>query len=391
VERDSASGSGAGRATGALVSAWRTVFDTLYAGAIPSSHQPDFRGWTDPASGEPFPRDEMNAWLSATVFRIRSLQPRRVLEIGAGTGNLALALGPSVESYVATDVSALAAEALRDRAADAGLGQVVALQLEATEAVDAVLGDYDTVVINSVCQYFPDPDYAREVIAQSCNAVGPKGHVFVGDIRNAALGALEHATIEIGRRGERATAAGVTARLRRDSELALAPSFFRGLASGLGGRSAVPLLKPVSLDNVLSTFRYDVVISGATGDDVLDPRRVRWTPNLSADHLDRLGRSPIRITHISNPRISARALALAGTHATGDAPTGAQPPTGVGPEEWERAATRVGMRSYPVWDEDARDGSYCLIAVPTDTRDDRFDPAGTVRHALRGVDAPTES
>ena len=46
----------------------------------------DFRGWNSSYTDDPIPLEEMVEWRSATVDRIMALQPRRVLEIGAGSG-----------------------------------------------------------------------------------------------------------------------------------------------------------------------------------------------------------------------------------------------------------------------------------------------------------------
>ena len=66
----------------------------------------DFRGWNSSYTGEPIPLEEMVEWRSATVDRIMALQPRRVLEIGAGSGLLLSQIAPQCEHYVATDMSA---------------------------------------------------------------------------------------------------------------------------------------------------------------------------------------------------------------------------------------------------------------------------------------------
>ena len=67
----------------------------------------DFRGWNSSYTDEPIPLEEMVEWRSATVDRILGLQPRRVLEIGVGSGLLLSQIAPRCEHYVATDMSAV--------------------------------------------------------------------------------------------------------------------------------------------------------------------------------------------------------------------------------------------------------------------------------------------
>ena len=61
----------------------------------------------------------MREWVETTVARILALQPRRVLEIGCGTGLLLYRIAPHVERYVGTDFSQTALDAIapRDRPA----------------------------------------------------------------------------------------------------------------------------------------------------------------------------------------------------------------------------------------------------------------------------------
>ena len=58
-------------------------------------------------------------------------------------------------------------------------------------------GAFDTVVINSVAQYFPDIDYLLQVLEKSVNAVTPCGSVFVGDVRNLSLLSAFHTSVQL--------------------------------------------------------------------------------------------------------------------------------------------------------------------------------------------------
>ena len=54
----------------------------------------------------PIPAVEMRSWLDETLERLRALKPRRVLEIGSGTGMILFGLAPEVEHYHGLDFSA---------------------------------------------------------------------------------------------------------------------------------------------------------------------------------------------------------------------------------------------------------------------------------------------
>lgn len=60
---------------------------------------------------------DMHEWRDTTVARIRALEPRRLLEIGAGTGLLLRDLAPHCRGYHATDLSEVAVRRLREQTA----------------------------------------------------------------------------------------------------------------------------------------------------------------------------------------------------------------------------------------------------------------------------------
>ena len=96
-----------------LVEEWQHMYDDLYGAEVGvSGFGSDFRGWNSSYTDDPIPLEEMAEWRSATVDRIMALQPRRVLEIGAGSGLLLSQIAPQCERYVATDMSAVAIDNL---------------------------------------------------------------------------------------------------------------------------------------------------------------------------------------------------------------------------------------------------------------------------------------
>ncbi len=98
------------------VEEWQRMYDELYGAEVPGVEVPglgmDFRGWNSSFTGDPIPLEEMLQWRSATVDRIIALQPRRVLEVGAGSGLVLSQIAPHCERYVGTDMSAVAVDNL---------------------------------------------------------------------------------------------------------------------------------------------------------------------------------------------------------------------------------------------------------------------------------------
>ncbi|MFI5776141.1 amino acid adenylation domain-containing protein [Nocardia sp. NPDC051570] len=258
-----------------LVGQWRRVYDDLYSG---TEHAPagsrstaefgaDFGGWNSSYTGEPIPVEQMREWQTATVDRIRELAPRRVLEIGVGSGLLLSQLVAHCEEYWATDFSAATIAALAHQVGelDAGWADRVTLSVRTADDIDGLpQNHFDTVVLNSVIQYFPGEAYLRRVLEQVRRVLAPGGAVFVGDVRNLTLLEEFATAVQIARHGTEDPVA-VGDRVRRDisaeQELLLAPEYFLGLRGAAGGFDAVDIqLKRGYSVNELTRYRYDVVL-----------------------------------------------------------------------------------------------------------------------------------
>ena len=79
---------------------WQTLYEDTYAHDDTAVADPLFNitGWTSSYTGEPIPPEEMREWQESSVAQVLKLQPRRVLEIGCGTGLLLLQIAPHCEA-----------------------------------------------------------------------------------------------------------------------------------------------------------------------------------------------------------------------------------------------------------------------------------------------------
>jgi amino acid adenylation domain-containing protein len=253
------------------VTEWQSVFEDLY---LPGSERPDpllnFTGWNSSYTGDPIPEPEMREWLSGTVERILSLRPERALELGCGTGLLLFQVAPHCTQYHATDFSPkaidyIAAQLEWLRATGKALDGVTLAQGSADDFRGVAGQGFDTVVLNSIIQYFPSADYLRDVVRGAVDALAPGGHVFIGDVRSLPLLEPLYASIELslasasepcGQLWDR-----VKERLIHERELVIDPRFFLALRDEIPRITAVEvLLKRGRNHNELNRYRYDVVI-----------------------------------------------------------------------------------------------------------------------------------
>ncbi|HZU46915.1 MAG TPA: amino acid adenylation domain-containing protein, partial [Mycobacterium sp.] len=254
-----------------VVEEWQHVYDELYGAEVEvPGFGMDFRGWNSSYTDDPIPLEQMMEWRSATVDRIMALRPRRVLEIGVGSGLLLSQIAPECEHYVGTDMSAVVIDNLaqslqqlqipwRDRV------ELLTQPAHVTEALPQ--GYFDTIILNSVIQYFPNAQYLAEVIDNAMELLAPGGALFIGDVRNHTLQGAFQTGVALARTPS-TDAAEIRQRVHRamvsEPELLLAPEFFTTWAVDHPSVAGVDIqVKRGSADNELNRYRYDIVVHKA--------------------------------------------------------------------------------------------------------------------------------
>jgi amino acid adenylation domain-containing protein/non-ribosomal peptide synthase protein (TIGR01720 family) len=350
---------------------WQQLFDTTYAAGQPTDQGFNTSGWHSNYTGAAIPPDEMAAWVDAAVDAITRLRPRRVLEIGCGTGLLVARLAPGCEVYRATDYSRAAieqVEALRRRTP--ALAHLELAQQPADDLRGCPDGGFDLVVLNSVVQYFADADYLLRVLRGAARVVAPGGHVFVGDVRNHALLAAFHASVAL----HRAPAALTRDDLRRwidrriaaERELLVDPDLFRALVGRLDHLAGARVeLQRGAFHNEMTRFRYHATLRVGPPPAAAPPAPLvlEWDRDL-ADldalrlRLADLGDRPLVVRGAPNRRLAAETTTL--RWLAGDGPWAtlgelrdalADPArlTGVDPEDLWRLAEGAGRRAHLSW------------------------------------------
>lgn len=250
------------------VDEWNVIYEWVY-GELPQSGAlgDNFVGWHSSYTNLPIPLDEMREWRDEAVRRILAHRPRRVLEIGVGTGLLMAHVAPACEQYTATDFSATVIARIAEQlsAQPQLAGKVELLNREANDFSGLVEGHYDLVVINSVVQYFPNAVYLADVLAGALRMVRPGGAVFAGDIRNLRL--LPSFRTAVLARGQlpaddpRGALAQVEQSCHDEREMLVDPDFFDAVRLANPQAGALDLrIKRAVHHNELSRHRYDAVL-----------------------------------------------------------------------------------------------------------------------------------
>ena len=299
---------------------WQALFDQTYDQAIPAG--PSFVGWNSSYTGEPIPECEMREWLDCTIGRIRALRPTRLLEIGCGVGLLLQHLAPDCRTYLGTDISGRAIAGVRrwiERSE--ALRHVELMHRSAADFTGIDDGSVDTVVLNSVVQYFPDIDYLIAVLERAVKSVAPGGHVFIGDVRHLGLLSMFHSAVQLSQAPAGMNVGQLRSRIARalsqERELAIDPEFFLALADQLPTIGRVELmLKRGGSENELTRYRYDVTLHAGEkpswlGGEVLEWRVDERTPaELAADVLREKRPPVLRMNALPNRRLARERVGL---------------------------------------------------------------------------------
>ncbi|MGV9988113.1 amino acid adenylation domain-containing protein, partial [Streptomyces olivaceus] len=313
------------------VQQWEQLYQTMYGSTEPADFGEDFTGWDSSYDGTPLPLDDMERWRTDTVERIRALRPRRVLEIGVGSGLLLSRLAEATEAYWATDFSATVVERLRRQtAARPELADRVELLARPAHDLGGLPRKFfDTVVINSVAQYFPNADYLASVLRGALDLLAPGGSLFVGDVRNLRLRRALDTAVQLARGGGDADAGAVRRavdqRAAQENELLVDPEFFHALAAAdterFGGVDV--RVKTGAYDNELIRYRYDVVLhkkSGSAPVSAAGAARWQWGEGVGtlqelADRLASERPARLRVTGVPNDRTARESAAARALYA----------------------------------------------------------------------------
>jgi len=248
---------------------WRKTFDLMQATkeAVASSQGFNIAGWNSSYTRQPIAAKEMREWVEETVSSIESFKPRKILEIGCGTGLLLLRLAPRCERYVGTDFSAAALKRVEEQLVQVGAlrSGVELLERPADNFAGFATESFDTLVLNSVVQYFPSAAYLLRVLELAISRVRPGGRIFVGDVLSLPLLRAYSASVEIFQAPDSATLWSlrekVSRRIKQQPHLVISPAFFFALQKRHRQISRVEIRpKRSRFDNELSRFRFDATI-----------------------------------------------------------------------------------------------------------------------------------
>jgi 2-polyprenyl-3-methyl-5-hydroxy-6-metoxy-1,4-benzoquinol methylase/acyl carrier protein len=371
------------------ISDWQSLYERTYSQGQDSLADLTFNitGWNSSYTRQPIPASEMREWVEKTVSRILAFRPEQALEIGCGTGLLLSRVAKHCLEYWATDYSHAAIHYVEGVcSAVEGLEKVKLVCQTADNFEGIAQHQFDTVVLNSIIQYFPSVDYLLQVLEGAINVIGDRGQIFVGDVRSLPLLELYHAAVQLAQASDSKTVEQWQQQVRQsvagEEELVIDPTFFLALKQHFPQIAWVEIQPKRGLaNNELTQFRYDVTLHLESINHqslfISDPTVITWF-NWQLDQLSLaqiqdqlLTQKPelLGIRGIPNQRVEQALKIWEWVENTPEVETVEQlkkilekrADTGINPEQVWQLAESLGYTAHLSWWESSQDGSFDVI------------------------------
>ncbi|MHA4842637.1 amino acid adenylation domain-containing protein [Flavitalea antarctica] len=297
------------------VANWKELYETEYEKTEEDENiDPEFNiiGWNNSFDALPIPAEQMKDWLYDIINLILSGNPKSVLEIGSGTGLIYYQLAGKVNKYIGSDFSKSAVNQIRNRISE-GLRDYGPTELHVSAAHEIAVNEnenIDTIVINSVVQYFPGDDYLTDVVKKCILVLKGQGRIIIGDVRDKRLLKLFKSRLILSKLQDTVNVRefqwSVDQEVLKEEELCFSPDYFRDLQAVFPQITHVEIQwKNSSFINELTLYRYNVVLHVGITKDTVNPDWLNW--NEVADQQIpgklELGEPIITIANVPNPRL----------------------------------------------------------------------------------------
>ncbi|MBC7873088.1 MAG: amino acid adenylation domain-containing protein, partial [Ferruginibacter sp.] len=297
------------------VANWKEVYETEYSytGGDKQDEEFDIGIWNDSFSGHPIPHHQMEEWVNDIVEVIMPEQAGEVLEIGSGTGLIFYRLAGRVQKYIGTDFSRSSIDHITQRI-NKGLRDYGPAEFHVSAAHETSLEEsqqVDTIILNSVIQYFPGESYMDDVMKKSIALLKDKGRIIIGDVRDNRLLKLFKSRLQLQKLKPSVSIKDFTwtveKEMQKEEELCFSPGYFARLRSQYPQITHIDIQwKQATYINELSLYRYTVVIYVGIEKDVITPLWQVWnTPDEKQKITELLQQQSavIALKDLPNPRL----------------------------------------------------------------------------------------
>ena len=268
------------------IASWRALYDTAYSKTDEIEdldEEFNITGWNDSFTSGPIPAENMQQWVDDVTRLIIALKPKRVLEIGSGTGLIYYPIADHIDRYIGTDFSRVSVEQILRRISK-GERRYPDTEMKLCAAHEIILEEkeeIDLVILNSIVQYFPGAAYMTDVLAKAISLLKGKGRIVVGDVRDLRLLPAFKRRLQLDKLHDKTSVRelewSVEQEVLREEELCFSPAYFYHLQTRFPEITHVEIVwKQGDYINELSLYRYTVIMHVGIEKPVLQPDWQPW-------------------------------------------------------------------------------------------------------------------
>ena len=148
-----------------------------------AENQAVMSGWCNSYNNQEFSNEELKEYVENSRHKLESyLTPdARILEVGIGSGMIAMQLAPCCKTYSGCDISKIVLDKLDGMAKERKMNNL-RLYPYAADEIYHIQEKFDIILMSSVTEYFSGYNYLRKVIERCIEQIDGKGVILFADI-----------------------------------------------------------------------------------------------------------------------------------------------------------------------------------------------------------------
>ncbi|NES43565.1 amino acid adenylation domain-containing protein, partial [Moorena sp. SIO2C4] len=251
------------------INSWQNLFNQQIDEHKSEVTDPLFNisGWSSSYDNQSLPERQMRIWAGDIVAQVLAHKPKKVFEIGCGTGLLLFQIAPHTQAYDGIDISSISLEYIQKQILQEPekYANVNLAQKRADEIGYIAAQNFDVVILNSVIQYFPNVEYLLQAISEVIRIVKPGGIILLGDVRSLPLMKAFHSSVQLYQAtpslSRQQLLEKIDRQMQQDTELLVSPELFLALKAKHPEITHVQIrLQRGTEHNELNKYRYSVLL-----------------------------------------------------------------------------------------------------------------------------------
>ncbi|NEO70942.1 amino acid adenylation domain-containing protein, partial [Moorena sp. SIO3H5] len=251
------------------INSWQNLFNQQIDEQKNKVTDPLFNisGWSSSYDNQSLPEEQMRIWAGDIVAQVLAHKPKKVCEIGCGTGLLLFQIAPHTQAYHGIDISRISLEYIQQQILQEPekYAHINLAQKRADEIGDIAAQNFDVVLLNSVIQYFPNVEYLLQIISEAIRIVKPGGIIILGDVRSLPLMKAFQSSVQLYQATPSLSLQQIKAKIDRkmeqETELLVSPELFVALKEKHPEITHVQIrLQRGTEHNELNKYRYSVLL-----------------------------------------------------------------------------------------------------------------------------------